>query len=95
MAVDSFAMHKKELAQLQTGIQKVYEYEKHRPKNEITTKLWEILTDTSGNLYGGFLVKWKKEVVLKKVYVENKKEQIAKAFDQIIELESKKIKTNK
>ena len=92
LATDSFHLHKKEIAAVQTAMKKIYEYEKFRPKNEITTKMWHTLKDTSRNLFGGFIVKWEKEKVVSKTYLENKKPQIATAFDQIIELESKKIK---
>lgn len=92
LATEEYQLHQKEINEVNTTIQKIMEYEKHRPKNEITIQQWEILTDTTKNLYGGFLVKWKKENKLKEVYVSEKKRQISLAFDQIAELESQKIK---
>lgn len=95
LASDSVQLHKAEIAKVKADIQKMYEYEKYRPKNEITTRMWQVLASDTGNLYGGFIVKWQKEKVLRPAYIENKKPQIATAFDQIIELESKKIKADK
>lgn len=91
-ATEDYALHSKDIKLLQSNLAKIYEYEKHRPKNEITTKQWEILSDTSGHLLGGFIVKWRKEGKQGRVYIDEKKKQIATAFDQIAELESKKIK---
>jgi len=39
------------------------------------------------------LKEWKEDGTLMPVYIERKKAQIGKAFDQIIQLESGKIKT--
>jgi hypothetical protein len=95
MATDSFQLHEKEIKNIQSDIQKIKEYEKHRPKNDITIKLWEVLTDTNGNLLGKFVIRWQRERILKLVYVQEKRKQISLAFDQIAELESGKIKSLK
>lgn len=90
-ATEDYSKHETEVKTLTTNIQKILEYEKHRPKNEITTSQWKILNDTSGNLLGGFLKEWKVKHMLKPAYIPLKQEQVSKAFDQIIELEAKKI----
>ena len=92
MATEDYRSHQKDIQMVQTNIQKIYEYEKHRPKNEFTTTQWQVLTDTTGNLWGSFIIKWRTESKLNRVYISEKKKQIATAFDQIAELESKKIK---
>lgn len=92
MATEEYKDHKADLQHVQTNLQKIYEYEVHRPKNEITAKQWQLLTDTSGHLLGGFIVKWRNESKCGKGYIMEKKKQISFAFDQIAELESKKIK---
>ncbi|MGB3947830.1 MAG: hypothetical protein WBM13_07590 [Bacteroidia bacterium] len=92
LANEDYQLHQKEINEVNTTVQKIVEYEKHRPKNDITIQQWDILTDTARNLYGGFIVKWKRENRLKEAYLTEKKKQIGAAFDQIAELESKKIK---
>lgn len=92
MSSEDFQLHGKDIHSLQNTIQKICEYEKHRPKNEITNKQWEILMDTTGHLLGGFLIRWRSLGKLGKTYIDEKKKQISFAFDQIAELESKKIK---
>ncbi len=92
VATEDYSSHQKDIQTVQNNIQKIYEYEKHRPKNDFTIKQWQILTDSTGHLWGGFIVKWRTENKVNKVYLDEKKKQIGTAFDQIAELESKKIK---
>jgi len=96
-AIDDYQSHIKTIIIIKTNIQKLYEYEKNLPKNDITLKQWQILTDSTGHLLGGFMVRWKKEKKLHKAFVDDEKQIISDSFDQIAELESKKIKspTNK
>ena len=94
LANDDFSKHQSGVMEFQTKLRKVYEYEKNRPKNEISVKLWDILIDTSGNLLGGFLSRWKKENKLNVTFINNEKDLVGKAFDQISGLESKKIKAS-
>jgi len=91
-ATDDYATHETEVKAIQLNIDKAIEYDKHRPHNEITTKMWAIINDPDGHLFGGFLVKWKKDGKCGAAFVVDKKKQIGSAFDQIAELESKKIK---
>jgi hypothetical protein len=90
--IDSYSQHSVEIKELQLKIDKAIEYDLHRPKNEITNKMWSLLNDPAYRLFGGFLVEWKKEGKCGSAYIMEKKKQVAKSFDQIAELESKKIK---
>lgn len=92
LAVDEYSNHTEEVKNVQTAIQKIYEYEKNRPKNSITTEMWGKMLDTSGHLYGGFIKYWEKRGRLNTANIENEKEMISNSFDQIAQLESKKIK---
>ena len=91
-AVEEYDSHKKEIHDLNKDLQKIYEYEKNRPKNVETTKMWEILLDPDKNLYGGFLKRWQNDTTLNKFFIEEAKIQVAEAFDIIIDLENGKIK---
>lgn len=91
-ATTDFAGHMAEVKALQSQINRAIEYDKHRPHNEITNQMWAILNDPQKNLLGGFLVKWQHDGKCSAVYIMEKKKQIGFAFDQIAELESKKIK---
>ena len=91
-ATDSFSIHAKNVAEVKTNLQKVYEYERNRPKNEVTVKMWDLLLNTDGHLLGGFLKRWEDKSVLGATFVNEEKKIISDAFDQIAGLESGKIK---
>lgn len=91
-ASGSYTAHQKEVAEFQAKLDKAYEYDLGRDKNDITVKQWDILRDPSRDLLGGFLAEWKDEGSLKPAYVKNKQVQVGRAFDTIIGLESGKIK---
>lgn len=91
-ATAPYANHQVKIRDLQTNLDKAYEYDKGRPKNEITVRQWEILRDSNRDLLGGFIKEWKATGPLKPKYILNKQTQIDRAFDTIIGLESGKIK---
>jgi hypothetical protein len=91
-AVDEYSAHQQEITRVNTAIQKMIEYEKHRPKDSITTKMWQLMNDPGRHLYGGFIVRWKKQGHLRPAAVADAKVLIGLSFDQIAELESGKIK---
>jgi len=86
-AGDAYSAHKSEVR-----TEKAYEYEKGRPQNQVTTDMWKLMIDTKGGLLGGFFVLWEESGTVSPVFVPEKKKQIANAFDEIISLESEKIK---
>lgn len=92
-AVEPFTNHEKQVAEFMIELDKAYEYEVGRPLNKNTIKQWDILRDPNRDLLGGFLREWKEDGKLLPVYVQRKKAQIGMAFDQIIQLESGKIKS--
>lgn len=93
-ASDSFHLHQTDVEQLRTQLSKAYEYEKNKPKNEITSKMWIILIDSNGTSLGGFLTRWQKNVKLDTAFVNQSKILVGQSFDQISELESGKIKAS-
>lgn len=94
LATDEYSAHEKNVQELHTNLQKIYEYEKNRPRNEITLKMWNIILDTNGHLLGGFIKRWQNEHKLNAVFVQEEKKIVADAFDQIAGLESHKIKSS-
>lgn len=92
LAVNDYSSYKTNDREFQTKLKKIYEYEKNKPKNDITIKLWTKLIDPNGHLLGGFLNRWKTEKKLNETFVSEEKKLVDRAFDQIIGLEIKKIK---
>jgi len=82
---------------MRVKLAKAYEYEKGKEgPNQITVKQWELLNNPDKDLLGGFLKSWAakkgESKGFSKGFVDEKKSQIGEAFDQIIELESAKVK---
>ncbi|RYX85130.1 hypothetical protein EON73_03030 [bacterium] len=91
-AVDSFALHKNEVRAVDISIRKMIEYGRHRLNDTSTIRQWEKLNDPKQHLYGGFINRWKQKNKLDSAFVTDQQYIIARAFDQIAELESGKIK---
>jgi hypothetical protein len=92
LATDSFHLHRADVAGVQTDINKMLEYERNRPKNTINEKMWTLIQDSTGHLFGGFIARWQKEGKLDTVFVKESQLLIGSTFDQISQLESGKIK---
>ncbi|HJS44465.1 MAG TPA: hypothetical protein VJ755_13425 [Gemmatimonadales bacterium] len=91
-ATQPFADHAQEVEALNLRVAKAYEFAKGRPHNEISTRQWAILADSTRNLLGGFLARWKRESKLSPTFVSESQQLVAQAFDTIIALESGKLK---
>jgi hypothetical protein len=86
--------HAAAIQALQLNLEKGYEYARGRPKNEESTKQWEILRDPGRSSFGGFLARWKDRKELTATFIKEAKPVISDDFDQVIELESGKRKAN-
>jgi hypothetical protein len=91
-ATNDYQQYKGSVAGMLNSIDKIYEYEKNRPKNAISEKMWSMMRDSTGHLYGGFIRRWQKEGKLDQAFIQESKKIISKSFDQISQLESGKIK---
>jgi hypothetical protein len=91
-ATEDYSLHSKEVDEVNSKLLKAYLYDKNRPKNTITTSMWELLLKPGGNLYGGFIQRWKAEKKLGATFISEAKLKVQENFDRIAQLESKKIK---
>lgn len=94
-AIGSYDNHQKEVDSLVRQLDKAYEYDRGRPLNKITVAQWDIVRDPNRDLVGGFFKMWKAKGTLSATFIAEKKNQIGDAFDQIIQLESGKLKPAK
>ena len=94
-AVKPYASNKTEVESLLLNIEKLVEYEKSKPNNEITFEMWKILTDKEKNLLSGFFKRWETKETLSPVFVAESKKQVIDALDLLIQYESKKDKESK
>ncbi len=91
-ASSAYETHKKEVELFLMEVAKLKEYEKNKPKNEITYEMWNILTDEEKNLLTAYFKKWEKEQSLSPFFIKEASGQIIEAFDLLIEYEIKKDK---
>ena len=94
-AVTPYASNKTEAESLLLNIEKLAEYEKSKPNNEITFAMWKILTDKEKNLLSGFFKRWETKGTLTLTFVAESKKQLMDALDLLIQYESKKDKESK
>ena len=91
-AMEPYAQHEAEAKALAVRLDKAFEYAQGKPRNELSARQWQILKDPERHLLGGFMARWQKDSTLGRAYIGEKKVQVGQAFDQIIGLESGKLK---
>ena len=82
-ATTPYSNHLQEVGELGVELQKIIEYEKNKPNNEITYAMWQLLTDKDKNLLVGFLKRWKDKGQLNSFFVDEAKGQILEAGQSI------------
>jgi len=93
-AKDPPGPHAAAIDNLRLKLRQAYEYEKGKgDRNRFTSEQWAILSDPNGALLGGFLKKWETENRGQSpAFLEGVSKNIGQAFDEIIKLESRKVK---
>ena len=91
-ATEEASVHAGEIKTVDLEIKKMIEYEKQRPKDTVTLLMWQKLNDPEKNLYGGFIRRWKMKGKLDTAFVKNQLFIVESAVNDILELESKKIR---
>lgn len=93
-SIEPYASHQKEADEVVSKMMKAIEYEKHRPKNDITIKMWQKLIDSTKQkgIIGSFLASWKRTGTKSQVFIDEFKPLASQGFDLIAELEAHKIK---
>ncbi len=89
---DNYQEHENDIKQVDLKFREMIEYEKHRPQDTINTKMWLTMYDHNKRLYGGFINRWKEKGKLDTGFINDQKVSVGRAFDDIIDLEAKKIK---
>jgi hypothetical protein len=94
-ATTPYPIHKKDVEALLLNIEKLAEYEKNKPDNEITFAMWKLLTDNEKNLLTGFFKRWEAKGIFSQVFLEESKRQVLETLDLLIQYEIKKDKESK
>lgn len=91
-ATTSYSANKVQIDKLLLDVEKLVEYEKNKPNNEITFAMWTILNDKEKNLLAGFFKRWEEKDKLSVTFSQEAKKQVLEAFDLLIQYEVKKDK---
>ncbi|MCD0475719.1 hypothetical protein LPB87_15075 [Flavobacterium sp. EDS] len=94
-AITSYSTHKEKVESLMLNIEKLSEYEKNKPNNEITFAMWKLLTNKEKNLLAGFFKRWETKGIVSKAFLEESKKQVLDALDLLIQYEIKKDRESK
>lgn len=87
---DAFAVHQDEVEVLLVDVDAAYEFAQGYPRNQLSAEQWAILRDPGGDLLGGFFRQWARDGTVDAFFRDEKRIQVAKAFDEIICLEVNK-----
>lgn len=93
-STEPYSSHVKECETVISDLMKMREYEKHRPNDNITFKMWDKMIDSTGKdgIIGSYITNWKADEKESPVFISEAKKIMIQGFDFIAELESKKIK---
>ncbi|MFD0962958.1 hypothetical protein [Pseudofulvibacter geojedonensis] len=91
-ATEPYTDYKEEVEKLLLEMEKMEEYEKNKPNNSISYKMWELMTDEERNSVAGLFKMWKEKGQLSAVFLEESKVQVSQAFDALIKYEVSKDK---
>jgi len=90
---EDYAEHEGKVDDLLLELQKIYEYDKRRSNNQLTTRMWDVMLDENRNLVAGYFKKWKTGGPQNQVFIDEVAIQLEQAFDLLLDFESAKNKT--
>ncbi len=93
-AIEPYTNFEEEAEQLLLDLQKMVEYEKNKPDNEVSYAMWNVMANKDKNLLAGFFKRWKDKSQLSSIFIGEAKIQVAEALDLIVKYEAQKNKTN-
>ena len=88
-ASEDRSTHATAISELQTRLDEARTYEAGIKGNADATALWDRLIDPTGGLLGGFLSQWQTRQRVSSAFIPEKKTQVSKAFDQILDATGK------
>lgn len=89
-ATEPYVDYKEKVEALLLEMEKMEEYEKNKPNNTLSYKMWQLMTDEDKNSVAGLFKMWKAKGQLSVAFLGEAKAQIAEAFDALIKYEVSK-----
>lgn len=94
-SVEQYSKNVIDVEKLLLNMEKMMEYEKNKPNNEITFSMWQFLLNKEKNAVAGFFKRWQEKGSFSPVFIEESKKQIMEGFDLLIKYEIKKDQQSK
>jgi hypothetical protein len=94
-STEQYSKNAVEVQKLLLDMEKMMEYEKNKPNNEITFAMWQLLTNKEKNSVAGFFKRWEEKGSFSPIFLEESKKQIMEGFDLLIQYEIKKDQQSK
>ena len=89
---ENYATHQTEMKALLLELQQQYAYEKSKPNNAVTVAMFSRIIGSEKTLLPQFFAMWRQNEQLSPAFTKEAAKQISETFDQIIILETQKIK---
>ena len=93
-AVEPYDTYKNKVEELLLEMEKMEEYEKNKPNNTLSYKMWQLMTDADKNSVAGLFKLWKEKGQLSAVFLGEATGQVTETFDALIKYEASKNKEN-
>ena len=84
-ASEDHATHAPAVSELRNRLDEARTYEAGIKGNTDAIALWDRMLDPAGGLLGGFLSQWQARQRVSSAFIPEKKTQVSKAFDQILD----------
>jgi hypothetical protein len=78
------------ITHLQTELEKMVEYSKNKPDNQISYAMWKMIANPNKKFIGGFLKLWKEKGSMSNIFAQEAKAQSLEALDLLLKYEGKK-----
>lgn len=89
-SAQSYSSQASDATALMTDIDAAYEFSRGLPTNSVSAAQWNAMRSPNEGLMGGFIAGWKRNGTTSAFFRDEKKKQIARAYDYIICLEVNK-----
>ncbi|KAB8155371.1 hypothetical protein EZY14_005650 [Kordia sp. TARA_039_SRF] len=89
-ATMSYESQLEAIENFQAELDKMVEYEKNKPDNQISYAMWKMMANPEKNFIAGFLKRWKDQGTLSSFFITEAKGQVVEALDMILQYEGKK-----
>ncbi len=94
-STEQYSKNALEVQKIALEMEKMMEYEKNKPNNEITFAMWQLINNKEKNSVAGFFKRWEEKGNFSPIFLEESKKQLLEGFDLLIQYEVRKDQQSK